>query len=493
MQFWNEIINTAILGTEKKPVSLAALPAPLRDTAAIIAGHTPADKEEQFLQLAALSFNFRQSGTKPLHQPALLFPEAPPETLPYCSPRAAQVLKDILAEDNPNLLAWWLDHCVQAQKLSPPELLPPLLNRAVNHKNIRHLIATVCGKRGEWLSRFNTSWAFSATVDEEEAWHTGNPDQRKLALRQMRKQDPAKSREWLAQTWQQENANSKAELLKQLDGTVQPEDEPWLTDLLTEKSQKVREEAHDLLKQLPNSALIKKYLELAQSLIFVKKEKALLGMMTKTSLQIQLPALPDKGEYAPGIEKLSNDKAFSDGEFVIYQLLQTIPPGFWEDQWALAPKDILALFTGKNEKYLPAFAKASVQFRNPKWARAYLDDREVFYPELLLLLEPQQQEEYCLRNLKHNADLIIQQAAKWDREWSLPLAKEIVEHTAKHPYQYNISFYKTNIYRIPAGIADTLERMGPGEPIQRQYWTSLIEQISRLLGLKEQTKKAFNE
>lgn len=493
MQFWNEIVNTAVLGTEKKPVSLATLPSPLQEAAAIIVEHTATDKEEQFLQLAALGLNFRRSGSKPPQPSALLFPEAPPETRPYCPPRATQIAKDILAEDNVSLLAYWLDHCVQAQKLTSPELVPTLLNRAVNHKNIQQATAIVCGKRGEWLGRFNSAWTFSAAEDQEELWQTGTPDQRKIVLWRMRQKDPAKTREWLLQTWPQENANSKAELLKQLDGTVQDEDEPWLTDLLAEKSQKVKDEAQNLIKQLPTSALVKRYVALIQPLIVLKKEKALLGMMTKTSLQIQMPVIPEKGEYVPGIDKLSNDKYFTDGEFVLFQLMQSIPPTFWEEQWALPPKEIFALFTGKNEKYLPAFMKATVRFRDQKWAQAYLEYREVFYPELLDLLEPAQQDAYCLKHFKHNADGIIQHARQWDREWSLALANEIVDHTARHPYQYNISFYKTNIHRIPAGVASHLERFGPTDPIQRQHWINLIDEIGRLLGLKEQTKKIFNE
>jgi Family of unknown function (DUF5691) len=302
MQFWNEIINTALLGTEKKPVAVAALPMPLQEAAAIITEQPATDKEEQFLQLAAVSFNFRQSGIKPLHEATLSFPEAEAESRRYCSIRAAQVLKDILAEDTPPLLAFWLDHCTAAQQLVSPDLVPTLLNRAVNHKAMQPAVTAVCGRRGEWLSRFNSAWEFSAVVDEDQLWQTGQPEQRKALLRRMRRQDPAKAREWLIQSWPQENANTRLELVKQLDGTMQPEDEPFLLNQLNERSQKIKDEAIRLLKQLPGSILITKYQELVQPMIFLKKEKTMLGMMTKTSLQIQPPVVPEKGEYIPGID-----------------------------------------------------------------------------------------------------------------------------------------------------------------------------------------------
>lgn len=492
MQFWNEIVNTAMLGTEKKPVTTEVFPVPLQEAAKLIAQNTTTDKEEQFLQLAALSFNFRQSGSKPQIEKALQISEAPPETQNYCSPRATQVAKDLLAEDNPNLLAYWLDRCVEKQKLAPPELVPTLLNRAVNHKQLQQNVSIASGKRGQWLSQFNPAWTATAPAEDgEELWLTGTPDQRKLVLKQMRQHDPAKTRQWLEQTWPQETANSKTELLKLLDGTVQPEDEPWLESLLTEKSQKVKDEAQNLLKQLPTSALVNSYIERIKPLIFLKKEKALLGMMTKTQLQIHPPAIPEKGEYAPGIDKLSNNKIYSDSEFVLYQLIQHIPPGFWETHFdTMPPAGILNQFTGKNEKYLPAFVMATVQFRDTKWAQAYEDS---FYPELLELLDSAHQDAYCLKHFKQNAASIIEEAKKWDREWSPELAKAILGHSAKHPYQYNISFYKTNIHRIPLTISAMLDSLGPTEPLQRPQWVSIVEQLNRLLRLKEQTQKAFNE
>ena len=495
MQFWNEIINTALLGTEKKPVAIATLPTPLQEAAAIIGGQPGTDKEEQFLQLAAVSLNFRQSGIKPLHQPALTLPEAAAEAFPYCSPRATQVLKDLLAEDNRALIAFWLEHCVAAQKLAPPELVPTLLNLAVNdRKGIQQGVTAVCGRRGEWLSRLNPAWEFSAVVDEEQLWQTGTLDQRKLVLWRMRQQDPSKARDWLLQAWPQENANTRAELLKQLDGTVQPEDDPFLMPQQNEKSQKVKEEAIRLLQQLPGSTLVKKYQELLQPLITLKKEKALLGMITKTTLQIQLPDVPEKGSFAPGIEKLSNVKGFTDGEFILYQLIQSVPPAFWEGHFALSPDAILGYFSSSYEKYRPAFIKAAGRFSDKKWAAVYLEHRDEVYPELLDLLPPAQREAYAIRIFGQSPDLVIQHARQWAGEWSFELAKLIVGYAANHENQYTFAdFHRTNIQRIPVALAPLVEDLGPAEKPWRTHWLYLASLITKLLELKQQTLNAFNE
>jgi Family of unknown function (DUF5691) len=494
MQYWKEIINTGLLGTEKKEVAAETLPHDLQDAAKLIAAQPATDREEKFLQLAAVGFNFRQSGVTVLRGEAMATPEAEPEILPYCPTDATQVLKEILAEDNASLLAYWLERCCHAQRLAPPELVPALLGRAVgDQKRIAQDIVTACGRRGEWLSRLNPAWAASAAVGEEELWQTGSFDQRKMALCRTRQQDAGKTREWLLQTWPQENANAKAELLKQLDGLVEPEDEPWLVSLLAEKSQKVKDEATALLRQLPSSALVQQYQELLRPLISLKKEKAMLGLINKTVLHIQLPVVPDKGEYAPGIEKLSNDKSFNDGEFILFQLMQAVPLKFWEEHFGQQPPEILANFAGKTEKFLSAFIAATVTFRDRHWALVYSGFRDIFYEELLPLLPPDQQEIYCLRNFSQHADQIIKQARHWNREWSLPLAKEILAHMSKRPYEYPIAFYKTTMSRLPVGLITLLEGAGPGVMPQQNYWNTIAEEVGKLLGLKERTQNAFKE
>ncbi|GAF67369.1 unnamed protein product, partial [marine sediment metagenome] len=363
MEGWNDIINTALLGTEKRPLAPQVGPEALQQAMAQIATQSSLDKEEQFLQLAALAFNVRQSGQKPLHQPTLKATPAAAETQPYCSPRAAQVLKDILEEGSQPLLTLWLDRCIAAKQIATPELIPILFNRATQHKDIRQAVATTCGRRGQWLSRFNPAWEFSTATDDEQNWQTGNLDQRKAALKQMRQQDPAKAREWLEQSWPQENANTRAELLKQLDGTTQPEDEPFLVNALNEKSQKVKDAAISLLQQLPASSLVTAYAAAAASMVTLKKEKALLGLSTKTTLSIQPAPIPEKAAWLSGIDYLSPNKIYQDEQYVLYQLIQHTPPAFWEQHFAMPPAEILKMFTGPHEKYASAFAKSIAQFK----------------------------------------------------------------------------------------------------------------------------------
>ncbi len=72
MEFWNDIINTAMIGTDKKSVSVSDLPVSLQEAAALIYANNTIDKEEQFLQIASVSLNYRHRAyslciKKPLH------------------------------------------------------------------------------------------------------------------------------------------------------------------------------------------------------------------------------------------------------------------------------------------------------------------------------------------------------------------------------------------------------------------------------------------
>jgi len=494
MEFWNDVINTALLGTEKKPLPPPAYAPQLQIVAGQINTQAGLDREEQFLQLAAVASNVRQSGSKPYHQPGLNFPQAAAESFPYCSQRAIQVLRDILGQESQPLVHLWLERCIAAKKIAPPQLLSVLFNRAVQHKDIRSAVATVVGRRGEWLSRFNPAWEFSSAVDEEQLWQTGTLDQRKAALRQMRQQDAAKAREWLAQSWDQENANTRAELLKQLDGSVEPADESFLSSAFNEKSQKVKEAALALLRQLPDGALVKTYAETAAAMITLKKEKALLGLTTKTTLSIQPAPVPEKAAQLSGIDYLAPNVNYTDEEYVLYQLIQFTPPAFWEQHLGQTPAEILDYFTGPKEKYVKAFAIATAHFKAANWARALVIQGEGQYPALLGLLPLPEREARIIQNLqKHkDSDAQIQQATQWPEEWSHNMAKEIITYTAVQPWRWTY-FFNEQIARIPVSIAPYLKTVGPAEPGHVQIWTKMADQVAVLLKLKEQTQNAFNE
>lgn len=494
MQFWDNIINTAMMGTDKKQIDIHELPVDLAEISSAIRENPVTDREEKFIQLAAASFNYRQCGIVPVQKSISLTP-APVEEKQYCNEAALTVLKDIIHEESIPLLNFLLQHCHKKQQIVHPELVPQLLSTGLQHKKLQPLIAACCGKRGEWLSGFNTAWNFSLVQTQEELWHTGTPEQRKEVLRQALKSNPVMAREWMQQTWSQEDANTKISLLEILSLDCNKDDIQFLENLSTEKSKKVREEAQKLLKQIPGSSILQKYQDVLAQSVNIKKEKALLGMLNKTSLQFQLPANVPEDIFKSGIEKLSGQRSISDEGFILYQLISYTPPVFWESHLGCASPEVIELFkrTDEGKRMIPAIGLAAGRFGAAGWARLFINDENTFYQDLVPLLDKKEREHYLLQfiGVDNITDAAIQVALDEEEEWGVELTRKIFRYTAKNPYQFNRSFYNNLIHLMPVQIVSELEKCTPADEHFRTNWSNTSEIIIKLVTLKIQTIKAF--
>lgn len=304
---------------------------------------------------------------------------------------------------------------------------------------------------------------------DEELWQTGKPEERVKLLQKLRQTEPIKAREWLQQTWEQENAANKVELLKVLRINSSPADLPWLESLQGEKGQKVKDEVLILLKQIPGSSIIKKYEEVLSTAVVLKKEKALFGMMNKTSIQLQLPDNIDESIFKSGIEKLAGQKStISDNEFVIFQLISFVPPVFWETNFDANPGQVVEYFEKHASFLLSALSAAVARFKETTWIPHffYHDD---FYADFAALLPIPEREKYFLKfvdvdapnkqSLSFTAIDIIQHASKLTDEWGLAFALQAIKFMANNPYQYNRGFYNQNIKLIPVSMLGQLDKM----------------------------------
>mgnify|MGYP007070998264 CR=1 FL=1 len=482
-----------MIGTDKKMIGVNELPQGVADAAGIIVSNETTDKEEKFLQLASIAFNYRQSGVMSLHKEEVVLPPSQQEEKEYCSTASLQALKDVLSEESIPLLKLWLQHCQDKNKIAHPEIVPTLLGEGIQNKKLQSLITSCCGKRGEWLSRFNEAWNFSANQTEEEQWQTGSPEQRKSVLKELRITNPDKAREWLQQTWPQEDAATKQDFLELFSINISKEDIVFLESLQTDKSKKVKEAAMNLLKHIPESSIVQKYQQVLQQSVSLKKEKTMLGLSSKMVLFFQLPSEADENILKSGIELLSNKKEFSDDEYIIYQLIQSVPPSFWEQQLGLNPEEIIKQFqkdeTGK--KMIPALVMSVREFKDERWAAEFVQHNEVFYVDLIPLLSLQQQDTYSNKFMNEYPENIIQYALQRETEWGTELTKNIFKHTAKNIYQYSRNFYNQHIHLIPDKIAPELEKCTPSEEYARVTWSNASEYILKLLQLKSQIIQSF--
>ncbi|QEC80003.1 DUF5691 domain-containing protein [Mucilaginibacter ginsenosidivorax] len=492
MKAWEHVINAAMLGTDKPMPGNADLPDEVAIAANAIDSADTLDKEVKYLQKSALIYNYRQCGFTPLQKRDLPQNVAQPETKPYCTENAAKVLNAILDENNDALLDLWLTLCHKAGQLFLPDVLPVLLEKAEKDKSLRPSITECSGNRGLWLSRLNPAWDYFNVLPDEDIWQTGNPTERAEVLRKVRQNDPQKALEWLQQTWEQENAASKVELLKVLKTKAGPADLPWLESLLAEKGQKVKDEALILLKHIPGSSIVKQYEDLLAKAVTLKKEKAMLGMMTKISIRQELPATVDESIFKSGIEKLAGQKSsVNDEGYIIYQLMASVPPSFWEKQFDATPEQVVGYFEKYAISQIGALAKAVIRFNADSWIPYFFYKAEI-HPEFVNKLPAQQRDKYLFMFMDNDAPNTVQIALRCQQEWGIEFAKAALVHMAAHPYQYNRGDFGRMIRLIPVGMLGHVERIEPKELNHQAPWDKNKNYLIKLLGLKQQTLLAFN-
>ncbi len=480
-----------MLGTGKKMPDIALLPEDIRPLAEHIQ-QQPTEREEQFLQIAALAFNYRQSGVAALQQNEVIIPMAADEEKPYCNKFAMQALHDTLDTESFSLLHSWLIVCNQNQRIVTPAIIPTLLNLAVQNKKLRTELLNACGKRGQWLCQFNKEWNFAVAETPEEIWQTGALEQRKQVLQQLRKTDAASALDWLVKTWPQEDANTKMELLPVLETNIGANDIAFLEALANENSKKVKALGLTLLKKIPTSAIVRQYCAIVQQSLQPKKEKGLFGLGGKTVLSITFQQV-EESVFKSGIEKLSSNKEMPDDLYILHQLMQHVPLSLYEEWWQLKPQEVIDLFQkdAVGIKLLPALVMACTRYKDERWAGFLMRHSTTFYLDILPLLAAQQQELYSNKFFNESPESIIRYALQRQEEWGLDLTRNIFIHAARNHYQYNRPFFSQYIHLIPGAIIPEIDKFAPAEEYMRTVWSNTGAYITKLLHVKANIIQSF--
>jgi hypothetical protein len=497
MENWSIIINTVLLGTAKKELRQADIDPALTDIFEAVTANSK-NKEEHFLQVAALHLAYRRCGFQPLKKENVTILKAENEEKQYAGKSAHQVLSDILETGSISLLQLWLRQCNKAQKIVQPEWLPLLMDTSTRHKMLLPLIKLCYGKRGAWLVQWNNQWVAEKNINREEVWETGSLEQRKDYLSALRKTDPAEALVILQQIWQQESAAARAALLQPLKVGLSASDLPFLEPLLQDKSNKVKEAALELLKAIPDSSVVQLYWNQLKSSIGVVKEKVLLGLSKKTVFYLHGLQQPDEALFKTGIEKISSDKGVPDDLFISLQLLAAVPPGYVDEHLQLPKEEVVKLVTQheRSRELIHLLTMAAIRFKDVAWLKALLALEESgFHPEAFQLLSQKEMEQFIMPHL-HLDDMarqIIPYLVELEEEWSMELSRAVLKHTAKAHYNYNIGFYRQIIHLLPVSIIGELEKYTPKEEYQRSFWSDVSIQLTHMLTLKLQTFNAFND
>ncbi|MDJ1639280.1 DUF5691 domain-containing protein [Streptomyces pakalii] len=379
---WEELVTSALLGTDRRP------PAPR-------GGPVPADAPAALLDAAALHTVRRRAGLLPAVPEARPEPAAP-DPRPALPEAARHRLAHLLADrsapsgggrrgtapDLTELIPQWLAIANRRGFRAPPALLPALLDAARARTDLRPQALAFAGPRGRWLAGLNPDWKFALRGSASGApqpdltdpdavarlWEEGLFAERVALLDAVRAQDPPAALALLATTWPAERAEDRLMFLDSLRSGLGGADEPFLEQTLSDRSRNVRATAAELLSALPESALAGRMAARALSCVHPDRTGAV------AAIAVEAPHECDADMQRDGVMAVP-PTGRGERSWWLGQLVEATPLGVWEERFGGRPADeIVALPVADDwaDELHTAWCRAAVRQRNPRWSRALL-------------------------------------------------------------------------------------------------------------------------
>lgn len=491
MTVWDDLLNTALVGTERRPFDLAAV-SELAGTAALDVARV----EARVLTAAALVATCRRAGRLPDRMTGAVPPAAQADDRPLCSDTAQQILSLLLsgmvegAGGNDELVGEWLHACAAQGQRVPAPMLVPLLSLGTARSPLRAAVAAVAGPRGAWLAARNPDWSWllpPAAADVEvgrdlaDRYATASRDERVALLRAVRSCDREAARGLLLSTWKAEPAAGRAALLAALEPDIGDDDEPLLEDVLDDRAGSVRSVAADLLGRLPRSRRAERMAERAGRLVDVEGR-------FRRKLVVELPDALDAAARRDGITDERTTGTGLKASWLV-QIVAAAPLDMWPPHLSVDPEEAVRLASDHPE-LRDGWTRAAVSQRNQVWAAALLarapDTR------LVALLPPSAAADYLDGVVQKSSvpdALVVAVLSEVPGPWPVALSGRVVARLVKAPRVAVATALPTLSARLDPSVLPAVEswidRVGD-EPLRRE-----IRNLAHALSLRQTINQEF--
>lgn len=377
MKLWQEIVSTAIVGTDRQKFELSARG---DDQLSRTLQSLESDNQEAaLLKYAAVIGAYLKNGVNSVPDKEDLSEPATDEKSALISRQSEQHLAAMLSGNYRQTLPEFFDLTAEKERILPSQFLPEVLNLGSSNRDLRKYILPVLGGRGRWLARYNEDWRW-ALIEENtvEIWGNGSRDERLFAIESMRRQNPPEARELLIGDWQSESAKDRATFLEVLRVSLSQSDEGFLDKVLqTDKSSEVRRIALNLLLGITDSNLVKNMTEHAVALFDFKPG----GFLSKPKIEINFPEdfeAEGKDDVLNNLELYLDEKDLGKKAVKIVKLLQCVPPQVWEEKFSTKKENIIeaAKHSDWRKALLNGLKSGAVNFADEEWLISVLPENE---------------------------------------------------------------------------------------------------------------------
>jgi Family of unknown function (DUF5691) len=500
MNAWETLVASALVGTNRQSPSIDLTHPALADYGTALPTQSAT---QQILSAAGLIAAYQAVGNSPSAATSPLLAPATANELPCCSPSTARHLSSILNESRYEpILPEFLQLLAQAGQTMPPDCLPLLLERGKRNKSLRSLITPMLGSRGQWLVRQNPEWEYAlggaiSSLDLAqlpEIWATGTRSERLAALTQWRQIQPAEARQAVAASWKQDKADNRQAWLEVLETNLSLEDEEFLEVALFDRSEPVREQAANLLRQLP-SQYRQRLTKLASQCMTIKEKKN-----HKYKIEVNLSSIDNKELQAAGISNKT------DSEAQLLKIISSADLDIWEGDIEQLVDAAMNLPYEKTIVII-GWITAACDRQRFDWIealliRSYSLLARDFIQKLLKSL-PKTKRDFPSQfftkvltadNFSDNIERYLQIMMMHDDIWTIEVSKLVMQKFNKHIHKPNDYYYQPqNISNslgryLDPSILPALQEIQSELSIKRFSYTPCIE----LLEFRRDMRSAFN-
>jgi Family of unknown function (DUF5691) len=509
-KMWQELLKTAILGTEKYKLYLTQFDNQLGE---VLNRLDVSDVEGSLLAASGtlalyqrggkLCVSHKQTQDKAWCQGCEL------DDLPYCGAGVGEHFGLMLNGKYSELLPEWLTALKESGKLIHPIYLPDILTLGLRRHNLREAILLVLGKRGFWLAALNPEWNYVISEYTVKDWVTISTDTKILVLKKLRATDREAALNQLQSVWKKETVEMRASLLETLEVALSIEDEPFLEAALDDKRKQVRDVAARLLAKLPESRLVQRMIQRVIDLI----------QFTGREVRVIYPKESTREMMRDGVNEAKYNSDFVDKANLLLQMLSCVPPSFWSQTWGKTPLELVGIVDGSEWERLmiTGWSQAAVQYQDVDWGEAVVlaiakgmgQKWNTFSCSELLGILPQVRREQLISRCftekpepwSRNAGYTLLSECKYF--WSEEFSRLVLEHLCNavcseeqggnigyasrwleglkklYPYFMNTSVYEEAVLRL-------------SEYRESSYWGESVNIFLDILGFRFEMHKAIH-